>query len=181
MQEKSWRNIMNRQKLKVKHTGGRKSFVRILEEKVCAISDEWYKQQCALLSWALINLSRGSGRRPLIWSLSTKKPTGQHRRANLSMSRLNKITWDCVWLYFRYTSSSLNFSYIAGIIFKLVFSESNGGEIEWKRPRRRRWWSGWRYIQRRARASNQGTHKGWGTWSFLTPLLQWRSTNLLCI
>ncbi|XP_042991783.1 uncharacterized protein LOC122318475 [Carya illinoinensis] len=33
--EKSMRNSSNRQKLKVKHTGGRKSFIRILEEKVC--------------------------------------------------------------------------------------------------------------------------------------------------
>ncbi|KAF5459570.1 hypothetical protein F2P56_019509 [Juglans regia] len=33
LQEKSRRNMSNRQKLKVNHTGGRKSFVRILEEK----------------------------------------------------------------------------------------------------------------------------------------------------
>ncbi|XP_042986043.1 uncharacterized protein LOC122314485 [Carya illinoinensis] len=33
--EKSMRNSSNRSKLKVKHTGGRKSFIRILEEKVC--------------------------------------------------------------------------------------------------------------------------------------------------
>ncbi|KAF5462723.1 hypothetical protein F2P56_018706 [Juglans regia] len=33
MQEKSRRNSSNRQKLKVKHTGGQKSFIRILEEK----------------------------------------------------------------------------------------------------------------------------------------------------
>ncbi|XP_042946294.1 uncharacterized protein LOC122279604 [Carya illinoinensis] len=36
--EKSKRNISNRQKLKVAHTGGRKSFIRILEEKVCDTS-----------------------------------------------------------------------------------------------------------------------------------------------
>ncbi|XP_042964368.1 uncharacterized protein LOC122298612 [Carya illinoinensis] len=33
MQEKSMRNSSNRSKLKVKHAGGRKSFIRILKEK----------------------------------------------------------------------------------------------------------------------------------------------------